>query len=1038
MKKLFSVALWTALFLTLPALADDFGGPGIGNPGYNQANLTKKDTGAGAVGEDGSYSFSYPMGPVSLNYHSDGGWSWGAGGMITRSTKKGVPKYTLDDTFLLNGQELVATAGLDSGTTIYTLKRQIGPNMLKAYYYTDNTKNQWVVLRSDGSRDEYSYAIRAQGGKFDGQTYAWGLSDQYSRAKYDHTRYFWKDLGQGQHEIEYIVSAKEPLLVNAKDIVKIAYAVTPYEQLSYRTGAKVNTSNYPHKVTHLRQTAASATGSQSISIDGQGYGTYNQVAAWTISADTGFIAYWRVKEIQPEGSLYPDNTAFSVPATVFTYDDKLNLNFEKAYEINTESLDKFNLMQYSDETEADAESSFMDLNGDGLMDRVNLDKDGNLSVWFSRLAGDGSIYFELSNKTVSGMNSYLRCWEDAGGAGNGQLTDLLDINGDGLPDRIRKDVGNGDYNKRIEVRLNKGGGEFESEKIYFGMQEDDYISLREMNPKDDIYLDSGVWVDLLDVNGDGLPDRVIKDKGRLIVKLNTGKGFTAENSWSLPGDNRLLQASWRSGDGNTYTVADLVDMNGDGLPDRITFSDVNIKIYFNYGNGFETNAALWAFPKDVFKYSRVSKTDNEKKFSSTMQELMDFNGDGLPDIVTKNRSTNGNATDISVYFNTGRGFESTAKIFKLATNKYNDTNGIEEDSISQQKYSQTTTAMLDLNGDGLPDRVIKSANKAMIYQLNPIGPSWRKLIKITDKAAGSATDIAYRSLNKADNPKYQPSKVVVKDVTVHDGMQTLQGGLPNHYLLRTNYLYACGVYDVKEREFRGFGCVTEWTQDGSTTKKFYNTDEVLKGLVQKTETYARENDEKDEKDLVSRTDYSYTTHNASTGDWKKSTMILPSKEITQDPDLSGTVRYRTTRHVYSYSTFYKSFDIVSTHYTYHDGETTAEATDMGVDSTASETAYYGWETETSFFLYPTFVKDQGVITKYDYYGNGDLKSVSQVLDSDTSLTTAYTYDSYGNVLTVTDPNKQTVTFSYDDYFHQYKRIEKNALGHTAEYQYDPL
>ncbi|RPI70225.1 MAG: hypothetical protein EHM45_25125, partial [Desulfobacteraceae bacterium] len=40
--------------------------------------------------------------------------------------------------------------------------------------------------------------------------------------------------------------------------------------------------------------------------------------------------------------------------------------------------------------------------------------------------------------------------------------------------------------------------------------------------------------------------------------------------------------------------------------------------------------------------------------------------------------------------------------------------------------------------------------------------------------------------------------------------------------------------------------------------------------------------------------------------------------------------------------------------------------------------------------------------------------------------------------TVTDPNKQTVTFSYDDYFHQYKRIEKNALGHTAEYQYDPL
>ncbi|RPI74912.1 MAG: hypothetical protein EHM45_16640, partial [Desulfobacteraceae bacterium] len=1047
MKKLFSVVLLTALFLTLPVLADDFGGPGIGNPGYNQANLTKKDIGAGTVGEDGSYSYSYPMGPFRLSYHSDSGWSWGAGGTIERSTKKGIPQYTLDDTFLLNGQELVQTGHLGANTTddryVYTLKRQIGPNVLKAYYYIHNTKNQWVVLHDDGSRAEYSYIIKAWGGKFDGQTYAWGLRDTYSRNNYDHTRYAWRHLGEGQHEIEYIVNGKEKLEVNAKEIIKIEYAQYTqdsqykYRQISYRTGSRINTLWFPCKVTLLRQTSSASPGSINVSIIDQNYGTYNQVAAWTITEDADFIWHWRVKEIQPEGARYPDNTAFSVPTTVFSYDDNIGNGFGKTYSFPTDyfgvgwPLYPEGLSRY-DQT-PDVMATYIDMNGDGLPDRVMQENNSKLMIYFNHMNSDGSIYF-TNDGTWNSPNNCIKEWNDLGNKTAGHTSDIVDMDGDGLPDRLLKGTGNG---TEFWVYPNEGGKKFKDNYRVWKIQDPngDACAIRESDQ-------AGMWIDLIDMNGDGLLDRVVKNTSMLSfgVKFNTGDGsFKQTEYWPINEPYLIKDGHKHEGDWTyTHNDWDLIDINGDGLPDRVhsyKFADgtYRIMIAFNNGNGFEPYNEFWKLPNNS---ENIRESVNEADIEThTTLDLMDFNNDGLPDILIKLHASDGSThpSDLQVYFNIGRGFMTSPVTFSIPKDTYLDLAGITKEFSGN--YPCVVASLLDINGDGYPDRL-----HVRDYSLNMIKPSWHKLIKITDKASGAATDISYQPLNKADNPNYQPSKIVVKEVTVHDGMQTLQGGLPNHYLLRTNYLYGCGVYDSKEREFRGFGCVTEWTQDGSMVKKYYNTDEILKGLIQKTETYARKNDEKDENNLVSRVTNTYQTYVSDKAGWKKSTLILPAKEITQSSGLDGTIRYQTIGHTYSFANlpdFMPIIDIIkSTHY----GETDADGTDKDSETLETKTTYSSKENSSplSFFSYPIEETSQTVKTKYDYYDNGDLKTVSQILDSANALTTSYTYDSYGNVLTVTDPNKQTVTFSYDDYFHQYKRIEKNALGHTAEYQYDPL
>ncbi|MFC0629173.1 hypothetical protein, partial [Kribbella deserti] len=115
--------------------------------------------------------------------------------------------------------------------------------------------------------------------------------------------------------------------------------------------------------------------------------------------------------------------------------------------------------------------------------------------------------------------------------------------------------------------------------------------------------DSDAVFDLVEVNGDGLPDRVYAD-GK--VALNLGYRFGNKEQWRNPaalndggGKNTGMNlgfnflygfaggASFQ--ESKTSTDATLTDMNGDGLTDRVLAGESGqpIRVGFNTGNGFE-------------------------------------------------------------------------------------------------------------------------------------------------------------------------------------------------------------------------------------------------------------------------------------------------------------------------------------------------------------------------------------------------------------------------------------------------------------------
>ncbi|WP_197429551.1 SpvB/TcaC N-terminal domain-containing protein [Myroides odoratus] len=183
--------------------------------------------------------------------------------------------------------------------------------------------------------------------------------------------------------------------------------------------------------------------------------------------------------------------------------------------------------------------------------------------------------------------------------------------------------------------------------------------------------DDFVSSDLVDLNGDGLPDYLEKG-GR--VALNYGSEFRADNSWGIA-DVKVSETKTYSGGGGvnlfngsiaggfsiskniSEDVISLLDINGDGLPDKIVGKNT---VYLNTGTGFSSQAiylpvssskenqnisgginanvtyCIYFLVPLVFTGPKVCFSlggDIGKSLSKETVQIMDFDGDGYPDIL---------------------------------------------------------------------------------------------------------------------------------------------------------------------------------------------------------------------------------------------------------------------------------------------------------------------------------------------------------------------------------------------------------------------
>jgi len=173
----------------------------------------------------------------------------------------------------------------------------------------------------------------------------------------------------------------------------------------------------------------------------------------------------------------------------------------------------------------------------------------------------------------------------------------------------------------------------------------------------------------------------------------------------------------------------LADMNGDGLTDLVMADSNGYHVYLNNGSTFSNPSTNWGNPGFVFT------TNSDVR-------LADMNGDGLPDLIKADSS------GYHVYLNTGSGFNSTSQLWGNP--------GFDFTANSDD------VALVDMNGDGLPDLVKMDSSGYHVYlnsgsSFSSTSTSWgnpgidlnwnNKNVRLADMNGDGLTDIIFADSN---------------------------------------------------------------------------------------------------------------------------------------------------------------------------------------------------------------------------------------------------------------------------------------------------
>jgi hypothetical protein len=303
----------------------------------------------------------------------------------------------------------------------------------------------------------------------------------------------------------------------------------------------------------------------------------------------------------------------------------------------------------------------------------------------------------------------------------GLYCDLVDLNGDGLPERILMPTNAAPYTN-FWLQLNNGSG-FSTAKSFGPI-----ASQGKTNDAAWSWINSR-YTRLLDINGDGYPDRVMDPilaytassnscYTNLAVEINNGAGFNPVTIWTnviptnfaLAGPLNQMCAIENPG------YVKMIDMNGDGLPDRLMNSwrlsgdnFTNYVIQFNTGSGFSKTNYFGPYygtgDPNQWNKSQFMYLDGD------YTRLIDINGDGLPDRVscpwdpsTGSVILDARFTNFVVEFNNGYGFEPSTNWLGVDPKFARETG---ENSEYCRVKDTAVVVLRDLNGDGLPDRIMR-------------------------------------------------------------------------------------------------------------------------------------------------------------------------------------------------------------------------------------------------------------------------------------------------------------------------------------------
>ena len=977
---------------------------------------------------------------VALRYSSANKNGWcGVGwdldmGYIERETRHGVPVngFTYADSFGFTFSVAGHSGKLFSvGSTNYA--PQIDTDLLKCAFSAG-----WWVITDKGGRKFYFGETTASRITNTMGTFRWTLSSIHdpngNRASFTYTR----DSGQLYlSRIDYNANDNTPVIGTNCSVVF---------DLSNRTDTVSSVISGTEIITQKRLGAIRVLLSP-----GQLVRRY--ALTYSNSPSTGRSLIQKVTEF---GS---DNVT-ALPAQTFSYSVQ-NPSFQSpvSWSITPETGHVESGTQYG--LSPNAYQQLIDINGDGLPDWVMIANSGFTTYNVQTNTGSGfssvQSWSALSEETGDvNQQSYSAVDGRVAYAGNQQSAAiLLDVNGDMLPDRVMKQhtlnvANNYDH---FQLQLNNGSG-FATRTSMTGINNPtntmgfggDIMNVPFLTTGDG----EGTLALLADMNGDGLPDRVMwGTPGTFGVQLNIGGAFSSSiSTWSsVSGTSGAYPYAPRERSAEnlttslSYILSDLIDMNGDGLPDRVLQGGVQLNTGAGYFLGYDTSWGFSGYPGVIDVGNQMNTT-----------QLVDLNGDGLPDYVVSS-----GGTTYTVYFNTGRGFTTGVTWTGVSTSgdTYPGWNGLQ----GWDMYG-TKVMFVDMNGDGLPDRVIRNYNlgSSIFVQLST-GPFPDLLIGVNNGIGGSVA-VAYTNstmLNNSDGTRSRlPFPVyVVTFVTENDGRGTTG---------TNTYNYAGGFYDTTNREFHGFAWVRATDPLGAYTDNYFHQgggtnalalgefqDDLAKsGMAFRTEVFGSDGK------LYTRTLQKINEVRLNTNG-----VYFPFIQQTIRQDFEGNPgnnSYRATAVGYTYNAI--SNNLTSSTGNLMGLTNYSEVTNIVISNQTFAAGVSGAPPPVyKQYTYATIASNPNIIdhvasetvsadgagfsvlrqtTNTYYSGTGDLLTRSDRVCPGTYATTTYGYDNYGNVTSITDPASIVTTIVYDSQAtYPAVKYTGNITNNLIEYaQYD--
>lgn len=429
------------------------------------------------------------------------------------------------------------------------------------------------------------------------------------------------------------------------------------------------------------------------------------------------------------------------------------------------------------------------------------------------------------------------------------------------------------------------------------------------------------------------------------------------------------------------------DFNGDGLTDVAVVKDRQVYVALSDGTQFQRQAT------------------GSVGFGDTGYTTADYNGDGLSDLSWYDKP-NG---VVRVACSTGSGFGATRTLPITFTLR------ADADQIQ----------VSELNGDGLPDLGVFSSTSGGAEMALSTGSS-ADLLKEMANGVGAVTKVTYQPSTRLNNDYLPLVLPVVTETRTTDGVGSTNA---------MTYVYSKGLYDPATKELRGFGRVEARDAVSVSAITEFHQDLYRKGRAFRTEVRDAEGNpwSKVERTWSASTPYPgldcYFTHLDQTD--------------TVDYDGDATYRQSRTRQTYD------AYGNVSA--AYSDGEVSVAGDERAVTTT------YTGNTTNWIVGTPSIVRTydaSGVVvaqTRLYYDGAGDLAAAplkgnltttESWLDRDASgtvnrwIASRAAFDTYGNVVSATDPLNHSVSNTYDTATRTFVTKVENPLGHTRTMAYD--